>query len=210
MGISKAYLTSFKNLKPILAAIQSAQAPSRFTTRFLEGLGFKSPPDRLIIGVLKGLGFLSAGGEPTKRYFDYLDQTQSARVLAEAIREAYADLFQVNVKANELSQSDVKNKLKTLTQGQASESVLGKMAATFKGLSGLADFAVASRHLEVPREQAADQKAGASLESSPRPEDSGRVGISGLVYNIQIVLPESRDSAVFDALFKSMKEHLLR
>jgi hypothetical protein len=68
-----------------------------------------------------------------------LDQTQSARVLAEAVREAYSDLFAVNVKANELSAEEVKNKLRTLTQGQNSDNVIGLMSKTFKALTELAD-----------------------------------------------------------------------
>lgn len=33
--------------------------------------------------------------------------------------------------------------------------------------------------------------------------------ISSLNYNIQIHLPETRDTAVYDAIFKSLKEHIL-
>jgi hypothetical protein len=62
------------------------------------------------------------------------------RILADAIREAYSDLFAVNLKANELSVEDVKNKFRTLTQGQNSENVLGWMAKTFKALADLADW----------------------------------------------------------------------
>ena len=40
MALPSAYLTSFKNVDGILAAMQSAQAPGRFTQKFLEGLGF--------------------------------------------------------------------------------------------------------------------------------------------------------------------------
>lgn len=128
MSLPTAYLTSSKQLGAILNAMQAAQAPKKFTQSFLEGLGFKSTRDRLIIGVLKSLGFLSESGEPTQRYYNYLDQTQADRVLAEGIREAYADLFQVNTKANELSNVEIKNKLRTLTQGQFSNAVLDKMA----------------------------------------------------------------------------------
>lgn len=93
MALPKAYLTTTKNLTTILHAIQSAQAPTAFTGRFLEGLGFSSSNDRFIIGVLKSLGFLDSDGKPQDRYFRYLDQTQGGSVLAEGIREAYADLF---------------------------------------------------------------------------------------------------------------------
>ena len=68
MALPKAYLTSSKNLPAILNAIQTAKAPEKFTQRFLESLEFKSPNDRLIIGVLKSLKFLSDDGKPTDRY----------------------------------------------------------------------------------------------------------------------------------------------
>jgi hypothetical protein len=137
MALPKAYLTSSKNLTAILDAIKGAKAPSKFTQRFLESLEFKSPADRLIVGVLKGLKFLDDDGSPTQRYFDFLDQTQSDRVLADGIREAYDDLFQVNTTAQTLNRGELINKFKTLSQGQLSESVLDKMALTFSELSKL-------------------------------------------------------------------------
>ncbi len=82
MALPTAYLTTVKNLEGILNAIQGAQAPEKFTQKFLESLEFKGNSDRLIINVLKSLRFLDDGGKPTLRYFAYLDQSQSARVLA--------------------------------------------------------------------------------------------------------------------------------
>src|SRR3954471_3059746 len=96
MAIPTSYLTTTKNLAGILNSIVGAQAPERFTTRFLESLDYKAAADRLVIGVLKSLGFLADDGRPTQRYFDYLDQSRSEAVMAQAIREAYSDLFQVN------------------------------------------------------------------------------------------------------------------
>jgi hypothetical protein len=75
--------------------MRSAKAPPKFTQRFLEELDFKSTNDRLYINVFKALGLLNTEGEPTPRYFEFMDQTQSGRVLAEAIEDAYADLFQI-------------------------------------------------------------------------------------------------------------------
>jgi hypothetical protein len=212
MSLPTSYLTSTKNLADILAAMQSAQAPKKFTHTFLQGLGYKGSSDRLIIGVLKALGFLNANGEPTQRYFAFLDQSQSARVLGDAVQEAYADLYQVNTKAHELSATEVKNKLKTLTQGQSSDSVLDKMAMTFKALASQSDFTGPSRSssafIEPPTVTAHESKpVEATLASR---EQSHPIRLGGLVYNIQIHLPETRDTAVYDALFKSLKEHILR
>jgi uncharacterized protein DUF5343 len=148
MALPRSYLTSTKNLAQIFDSIKAAQAPEKFTIKFLESLDFKSTSDRLIIGVLKSLGLLSVdNARPTERYFRFLDQTQSAAVLAEGIREAYSDLFQVNKNANTLTKSDVTNKMKTLGEGQFSESVLDKMALTFVELCKLADFFSQTIHL---------------------------------------------------------------
>jgi hypothetical protein len=96
VALPTAYLTSTRNLDGILSAIQTAQAPQRFTLNFLENLGYKSSSDRLIINVLKAVGFLSADGAPTERYYRFLDQTEAGKVLAEGLQDAYADLYQLS------------------------------------------------------------------------------------------------------------------
>ena len=58
MALIDAYLAQTKNLDAILKAIRGAQAPEKFTVRFLEQLEFKSTNDRNIIGVLKRLSRL--------------------------------------------------------------------------------------------------------------------------------------------------------
>jgi hypothetical protein len=213
VAVPKTYMTSTKNLKDILTAMQQAQAPKQFSMSFLLGLGYKSSSDRLIIGMLKSLGFLQPSGAPTTRYFEFLDQTQSGRVLAEAMREAYSDLFELNTAAHKMTRDEVKNKLKTLTQGQFSDDVLGKMASTFVAFAAEADFEAIE-----PASPPGEVEEGGELRHSatpqdppppmPRPGKEGAVRLGGLVYNIQIQLPESRDPAVYDALFRSLRTHL--
>ena len=208
MALPTAYLTSTKRLPDIFEAIKTAQAPDKFSQRFLETLGFKAKGDRLIINVLKALGFLDDAGKPTGRYYEYLDQTQSERILAEGTKEAYVDLFTVNINAHQMSKGDVVNKLRTLSQGKLSEAVLNMMAMTFLALCKIADFAATTPPMkkeikEKPMEKEKDQVTE-KLDRHVR-----KVELGGLVYNIQIVLPETRDTAVYDALFKSLKEHIL-
>jgi hypothetical protein len=214
MALPTAYLTSTKNLPDILDAITSAEAPSKFTQGFLEQLGFASKSDRLIINVLKAIGFLTAAGEPTERYFRFLDPTQSKRVLAEGIREAYGDLFAIKTDANRLPRNELKGKIKVLNQGKGSDSVLDKMAMTFEALAKQADFSGSTTPpKDPPRDRSSatdgggdeDGLAGTDQDSAP-----SRLQLGGLVYNVQLQLPESRDPAVYDALFKSLRAHLLK
>lgn len=216
MSLPTAYLTSAKNTPAIFQAIQGAQAPPRFTMKFLEGLGFSNSNDRATINVLKGLGFLEDSGIPTKRYHQYLDQSQSATILAEAIREAYADLFRVNRAAQTMTATDVKGKMKTLSEGQFTDRVLTQMAMTFTTLVKLADFSSAAASTNITTTP--DRTAKDNVEATPLPPIlPTQNGVTdtvplaarfGLMYNINIHLPESRDQAVYDALFKAMKEHL--
>lgn len=210
MALPTSYLTSTKNLKSVLEAIQGAQAPDKFTQKFLESLEFKSNADRLVIGVLKSLNFLDEQGRPTNRYFQYLDQTQGERVLGEAIRDAYEDLFRVNVNAQKLSKQEVINKFKTLSQGSISESVLDKMASTFVHLCGLADFSSPATHKVDEPEIQEEPYPIAENTLQAKDQDLAGIRLGGLHYNVQIILPESRDPKVYDALFKSMKDHLFK
>lgn len=209
MGLMNTYLTSTKDLESFFNAIVSAQAPEQFTMAFLKNLDFTSSSHRLFIGLLKGLGFLDDAGAPTQRYYDYLDQTQSRAVLAQAIREAYGDLFAINRNAQDMTNDEVKNKLRTLTQGKKSDDVISKMATTFTELSKLADW---SKDAEVKPTPPPDDKGAdaASAEMKPAEKDVSHRSLikSQLHYNIQIHLPESRDPAVYDAIFRSLREHL--
>ncbi len=215
MALNPSYLITTKNLESFFNSLITAKAPESFTQKFLESLEFKSTNDRLYIGLLKGLGFLDANAVPTERYFKFLDQSQSKQVLADAIKEAYGDLFAVKTKANELSQQEVKNKFRTLTQGKISDKVLHLMANTFKALVGYAEWDTASKKAEDKKEKNDEQATGTKTKDlPPAQEETDEEGMGGklrntqLHYNIQIHLPESRDSAVYDALFKSLKKHL--
>ena len=215
MALTTAYLTVTKNLEAILEAIRNAQAPEKFTSRFMVELGFDSTNDRLMVGMLKGLGFLEESGEPTERYFAFLDETQSDRVLAEAIREAYGDLFRVNSKAYEMDQTDVKQKLKTLTRGTKSEAVLNKMSTTFVSLCKLANFKAPSAvKKKKPLEKEGEDKIEEPQKQPEKEEEILKKAqpekrMFDLAYNIHIELPATRDQAVYDAIFRSLKEHIL-
>lgn len=213
MALTTSYLITTKNVEPFFNSLISARAPEVFTQKFLEGLEFKSTNDRLFIGLLKGLGFLEENGVPTSRYYEFMDQSRSKEVMAEAVMDAYEDLFNVNTEANKLTPEEVKNKLRTLTQGKHSDKVYGLMANTFKALADYATWTtkkvpkppVETKPVDKPE---IEPKNPTEAEALPQ-NTSNSLDKLGLHYNIQIHLPETRDPAVYDALFKSLKDHLL-
>jgi hypothetical protein len=207
MGIIESYLITTKNLNAIIDAIINAQAPDKFTISFLEQLGFKSTNDRLYIRLFKDLGILDGSGVPTKIYYELIDQSRTKKVLGECIQEAYSDLFQLNRNAQNMTKNEVKNKMKTIFQGKKKDNVFDLMAKTFKELCNIADFSTTSLSKVETDEYETEE------EEIPSQKELGEIINKRITtemhYNIQIHLPETKDIAVFDAIFKSLKEHLL-
>jgi hypothetical protein len=208
MPLIESYLITTKNLNAIVDAVVSAQAPDKFTISFLEQLGFKSTNDRLYLKLFKDLSLLDGNGVPTEKYFAFIDQSRTKKVLGECIEESYSDLFQLNRNAQKMTKSEVKNKMKTIFQGKKTDKVLDLMSKTFKDLSNIADFEKTGISKIEPDEYQAEEER--EYES---PKQIGEIINKQITtemhYNIQIHLPESKDIAVFDAIFKSLKEHLL-
>ena len=193
-------------------AVLDAQPPDRFSIKFLENLGFTSTNDRLFIGILKDLGFVNADGVPQQRYFDFMDRSQSRQVVASGIRDAYSDLFAVNTKANQLNATEVKNKLRTLYAGKKTDNVIDRIAATFAALCEYADFTQATQSPPpTPKEGAEEEKKEAAhhkkLEAGIQ-QVGQAISLDSLQYHINIVLPETRDQGVYDAIFRSLRDHL--
>ena len=201
-----------------LDAILDAEAPKRFSTKFLQNLEFKSTNDRLFIGVLKDLNFIDMAGIPQKRYYEFLDRSQSKKILADAIRETYSDLFTVNKKADELPLTQVKNKLRTLYAGSKKDNIINRISSTFVALCNYADFSSVPYAGAKPEGASEDNSEAKGNEEDSitethdkqmiKPPISNNVLLDSLQYHINIVLPESRDQAVYDAIFKALKEHL--
>lgn len=196
-------------------AILGAEAPERFSYKFIQNLGFTATTDRLLVGILKELGFLDSDAVPTKRYYEFLDRSRSKQVLAEAIREAYADLFAINRNANEMNATEVKNKLITLYSGSKTKQLIGRIATTFEALCEQADFSKGVKKVggKAPEKVSKEETKpvvpeGQKAKDVGVPAAPGKISLDSLQYHISIVLPESRDQAVYDAIFKSLREHL--
>lgn len=207
MSVPKSYLQTVKNLKPIMDSIQKAGVPSQFSYEFLKQLGFSSSGDRPIIKFLKELNFLDDGGKPTDRYKRFKDPAESGAVIAEALREAYSDLFTVNEKAHESSAPELKGAFARITG--SSESVAEKMAMTFRSFSDLADY---DKSPEIQQKLVEDEH----IDNHPaqKEEENNHVGFSKgampLHHDIHIHLPVSNDVEVYDAIFRSINRNLMR
>lgn len=204
--LTSRYLASNKNLAAIMARVVDGTAPPKFTQAHLKSIGFKSSNDFGVIGLLKDLKFLSEDGTPTQRYHDYRDKSKSKSVMAAALRDAYEDLFHINENPTKQDRPSIQGKFKSTHN--VSDRVAELQAATFFTLLELADLNFKSPKPEPkPEPSPAPEEKPASNGQPPAAPLTGQLG--GLRYNIEIHLPATKDVEVFNAIFKSLKEHLL-
>jgi len=212
--LSKKYLNSVKNLPAIMKKIIEGTAPDKFTTEHLKKIGFASSNDRAVLGLLKDLGFISESGSPTQRYHDYRNTSKSSKILGEALKDAYSEIFHINEKPSQSDRPAITGLFKSTHN--VSDQVAGFMANTFLSLLSTADITGANKpstKKDVDKTRIESEFPETSIESPPQKNNNGFNGISPIVpnlrYNIEIHLPSTKDIEVYNAIFKSLREHLL-
>lgn len=202
--LSRKYLNSVKNLPSIMDKIIEGTAPDKFTTEHLKKIGFSSSNDRAVVGLLKDLGFLSDDGTPTQRYHDFRNSALSKKVLGEALKEAYSDIFHLNEKPTPSDRSAIAGLFKSTHN--VSDQVAGFMANTFITLLEKADISSAKAKKNLPDAEEELKKTNHKNEFIQEPTIPI---VPNLRYNIEIHLPATKDIEVYNAIFKSLKAHLI-
>jgi hypothetical protein len=205
MALTNTYVLPITRIPDVFAKIRDGQAPDQVTSQLLKDWGFHSSNDRAFIPLLKAIGFLSADGKPTKRYHDYRDHSRSRAVMGEALKEAYGDLFLIKAKPTTADRTAIEGKFKSFHN--QSDNVAQLMAKTFFGLLTLADLG--QTHSTPPEK--VEETPPQTMPARRMDEQGGMPApqISGLHYNIQIHLPATKDVEVYNAIFKSLREHLI-
>ncbi|QHO74695.1 hypothetical protein ACH79_20720 [Bradyrhizobium sp. CCBAU 051011] len=205
MALPDVYVQIYGQLPDIFKRISEGQAPDKFTSQYLKDIGFQSTNHRAIIPLLKALGFLSAEGVPTSRYHSYRDHSQARRVMGQAVREAYSDLFTIKAHPTDADRSLIEGKFKSAHN--TTERMAKLMTSTFYSLLPLADLTAATPSITLESKQENEPTLPHEVSRSDKLVRSVRPAT--LHYNIQIHLPATKDVEVFNAIFKSLREHLL-
>ena len=206
MSLPTSYMSGgFGKIPQYFETLLSAKAPEKFTVKFMEDLGFKSSNDRQFVNILKSIKFIDDSGVPTNRYYNFLDQSQSKIIVAEGIKDAYADLFALNIKANELQKNELEGKFKTLTNGAKSSTTITQMVNTFSELCNYADWSNTNAETKIEKNLSV---TAINEGTNKNDKYSANIGGFDLNYDIHIHLPATRDQSVYDALFASLTKHL--
>ncbi len=203
-SVKPPFINAYGNIGKALKKIKSAQVPPRFTQDFLATkLGLPGGSPKPLIPFFKRVGFLGSDGVPTERYKRFRNPGQTGKAAAEALREGYKSLYEINEYIHDASDDDL---LGVVVQATGNEPDSSTTKATIGSFKALKDFAVFETEDDTEEEEVDEE-----------PKDDAREGERvhlkkglGLSYTINLNLPATSDIAVFNSIFKSLKEHLFK
>lgn len=196
------YTTTPGKLKSALEALIAAERPETFNKSYIETyLGVTGGSAAPIPSIMKRVDFISPDGRPTDWYAKF--QTASGRPEAalHGLKKAFAEIFKKNAFAHSLQEDKVKEIIVEITGLVKNDPIVGQIYGTFDAFRSFvpADYVGGN----PGREDSNDREDGGDAGGL-----AGAKGL-GLSYHINIVLPETKDIAVYNAIFQSLRANLL-
>lgn len=221
------FMNAYGNVTKILEKIKEAKTPERFSVDYLDSvLGFSGGSASPFIGLAKRIGLLNTDGTPTELYHRFRNPAQSEQAMAEAIKIGYPELYRRNEYAHVLEKEKLTGLVVEATGLETGSKTLRAIVATFEALKAFANFDLGPSSGDGDaRELNGDkpQPGHAGPQATPASDDEGSPGMSlstiasgqtqangiTMAYSINLNLPDTSDQAVFNAIFKALREHLL-
>ncbi|MBT3032961.1 MAG: DUF5343 domain-containing protein [Candidatus Thiodiazotropha sp. (ex Lucina pensylvanica)] len=210
------YSTSVGTLEKMLDKIKTASVPERFTQDFVNTkLAMKGGTANSCIPFIKKLGFVAGNGTPTDSYKEFRNPAKSRIALGNAFRNVYSRLYEMNEYVHDASDEDVLGLIVECTGGEKDSAATKYTLSTFNMLRKHSDFEVEETQ-EWEAAEVEEEASGTAHTINLPPQfppaqqqiASQQKGLN-LSYTINLNLPATKDIEVFNAIFKSLKQHLL-
>jgi hypothetical protein len=212
MASNLPYLVSSGTLTKILNKICDASIPENFNGDFLATkLGFPGGHQKVFIPWAKKCKLIGDDGTPTQLYKDFRNPIFRGVAMAIALKKGYEELYLRNESAHDLSRADF-TKLVTDTTGIAHDNQIVKaIVGTFFNAKEFADFEANSNDQISENVNDTNNFQKSEIETNEHIQKTVRkkqVEL-GINYTINLVLPKTDDPAIYNAIFKSLRDNLL-
>ncbi|MDO9282762.1 MAG: DUF5343 domain-containing protein [Methylotenera sp.] len=201
------YVTAPGNIEKALLGIKSAATPERVAQDFVKTI-LKIPggSGSQITSYLRKIGFVNADGSPSDIYKKFRNSGTAGKAVAKALRIGYAALYVRNEYMHELPDAKLKGLIIEETGQGEDANIVSMILSAIKSLKKYADFSTESTDSEAEK-TSVEHEATAVSPQLVLPQQ--KLGFN-LSYTINLNLPATSDIAVFNAIFKSLKENLLK
>lgn len=201
------YITTPGNIEKALQGIKSAATPQNVNQDFVKTI-LKIPggSGNQMAAYLKKIGFVRSDGAPTAIYTRFRNPTSEGAAAADALKFGYGPLATRNEYWYALADDKLRGLIVEETGSAKDASMVGMILACIKSLKKYANFE-SSAETAPPPEPATPPAP--YIPPPIMPPDAQGVGLR-LGYTINLNLPATSDIAVFNAIFKSLRENLLK
>ena len=210
------YSTSVGTLENMLEKIKTASVPDRFTQDFVSTkLAMKGGTAASCIPFLKKMGFVASDGTPTDLYKEFRNPKKSRIAVGKAFKKLYQKLYEMNEYVHDATDQDVLGLIVECTGGEKDSATTKYTLSTLNMLRRISDFD-SEDEIDVEVSETLNNRT-ASIQPNTQPTHQFQIAPShqhggkgiNLSYTINLNLPATKDIEVFNAIFKSLKEHLL-
>ncbi|WP_457935951.1 DUF5343 domain-containing protein [Mesorhizobium sp. 10J20-29] len=201
------YTTSPGVLKRALELIVQAERPEKFSANYMETvLKLTGGGARAVPPFLKKMQFIGSDGAPTNLYSKFKTDGGRSQAAYEGLKNSFSELFRRNEYIYKADEGAVKDVIVEITGLKKTDQIVRLMYSSFDAVRGFISGSLSNSD----EEKDAIKSSKGSDKTTGEFEDLRDVGNIGLSYQINIVLPETENIAVFNAIFRSLRENLLR
>ncbi|QDU34526.1 hypothetical protein KS4_25960 [Poriferisphaera corsica] len=202
MSTKLPYLATPGSITNALDKIANAATPPICNNDFVKSkLKIKGGTGSSIAPFLKKIGLVASDGTPTKLYKQFRNPASAGSAIADAIKIGYKPLYEANEYAHELSDKELKGLIMEVTGLEGSNASMQRIYGTFKKLNEKADF-------ENP---VSDYTEPSTSDETQRVTHNNHSELPlNIGYTINLNLPPTTNIEVFNAIFSSLKQHLLK
>jgi hypothetical protein len=203
------YLTASGTLKRAMERLIEASRPDKFNADFMENvLKLTGGAARGTIPILKRMGFLTSDGTPTELYARFRTEGGRGAAALAGLKTGFPEIFKRSEYAHSVGDAKLRDIIVEITGLKPNDGIVQAIKGTFNAVKTFipANWDTSSSEQDPNIDEFASTTPTA--QASPVPGRSTPAG-PGLVYNINIVLPETSDLRVLSAIFRSLKENLM-
>lgn len=205
------YVTTPGNIDKALSNIKTAATPQNVNQDFVKTI-LKIPggSGNQMAAFLRKVGFIRPDGSPSDIYTRFRNDASAGRAAAEALKIGYAPLAVRNEYWYALADDKLRGLIVEETGSAKDASTVGMILACIKAIRKHANFDSATEP-EIAVAPALAVPAPKPYTDPPQLPLPGAQAVGlRLGYNINLNLPATSDIAVFNAIFKSLRENLLK
>lgn len=207
------YTTAPGNVERALRGIKTAATPPTVSQDFVKTI-LKIPGGSgdQITAYLRKIGFAKSDGTPSELYNTFRNSATEGKAALGALKIGYKPLYMRNEYMHQLGDKELRGLVIEETGESDDSNVVSLIVSCIKAIK---KFATVSEKPADPKDPGPailpiHSDKPETINAPPLPfQQPQRHGIN-LGYTINLNLPATSDVAVFNAIFKSLKEHLLK